>query len=158
MMSKSLLIANGLSIQQFQIGPCQLISRAPSRPEKLLILEIVCCHLGRSKAAFVVVGPPLPAQAVEKIVKPTWNGVSFAEIGPSKREQMTEQYLPLRVHVRKQRLQSFRPDGFDLDKTPYTRWAQSDGSRASYGLAPERFGHAKHSSRTGTAFMKSSPG
>ena len=43
---------------------------------------------------------PLPTQSFKKIVKqPIWNGISLAWIDPTKREQMTEQYLPMWVHV-----------------------------------------------------------
>src|ERR1700716_1896482 len=42
---------------------------------------------------------PLPTQSVKKIVKqPIWNGISLARIDPTKREQMTKQYLPMWLH------------------------------------------------------------
>jgi hypothetical protein len=48
---------------------------------------------------------PLPTQSFKKIVKqPIWNGISLARIDPTKREQMTKQYLPMWVHVHDQAL------------------------------------------------------
>ena len=48
---------------------------------------------------------PLPPQSFKKIVKqPIWNGISLARIDPTKREQMTKQYLPMWVHVHDQAL------------------------------------------------------
>src|SRR2546423_6403588 len=45
----------------------------------------------------------LPVQSFKKIIKqPAWNGVALARIDPAKREQMTEQYLPMQVHIRDQ--------------------------------------------------------